>query len=131
MRKLFTIDSFYINSHFCQRKNINCHNIESMNFWEKVDLELTFLGKSRKELATAVGFDATSIRRGSVPAADTALKTARFLGVSLDYLLEMNEEAESDCQKNTISEIDNCLRRFSQSDLEVILAVVNAIGEKY
>ncbi len=106
-----------------------------MNFWEKVDLELTFLGKSRKELATAVGFDATNIssgiRRGSVPAADTALKTARFLGVSLDYLLEMNEEAESDCQKNTISEIDNCLRRFSQSDLEVILAVVNAIGEKY
>lgn len=106
-----------------------------MNFWEKVDLELTFLGKSRKELATAVGFDATNIsfgiRRGSVPAADTALKTARFLGVSLDYLLEMNEEAETDCQKNTISEIDNCLRRFSQSDLEAILSVVNAIGEKY
>lgn len=106
-----------------------------MNFWKKVDSELTFLGKTRKELAAAVGFDAANIsfgiKRESVPAADTALKTARFLGVSLDYLLEMNEEAESDCQKNTISEIENCLRRFSQSDLEAILSVVNAIGEKY
>ena len=62
----------------------------SMNFWKNVDSELTYLGKTRKELASAVGFDATNIsfgiKRNNVPAADTALKVARFLGVSLDYL---------------------------------------------
>ena len=29
-----------------------------MNFWERVDNELKFLGKTRKKLVTAVGFDA-------------------------------------------------------------------------
>ena len=106
-----------------------------MNFWQNVDTELVYLGKTRKELANAVGFDATNIsfgiKRGSVPAADTALKTARFLGVSLDYLLDMNEEIEQNAQNKQISEIEKRLRRFSQSDLNAILSVVNALNEKY
>ncbi|MBR4323203.1 helix-turn-helix domain-containing protein [Treponema sp.] len=106
-----------------------------MNFWEKVDNELKFLGKTRKELATAVGFDAANIsfgiKRNSIPYADTALKVARFLGVSLDYLLDMNEEPNQNTSNLQISEIENRLRRFSQNDLNAILTVVNAINEKY
>lgn len=106
-----------------------------MNFWEKVDNELKFLGKTRKELATAVGFDAANIsfgiKRNSIPYADTALKVARFLGVSLDYLLDMNGEPNQNTSNLQISEIENKLRRFSQNDLNAILTVVNAINEKY
>ncbi|MBR4599891.1 MAG: helix-turn-helix transcriptional regulator [Treponema sp.] len=106
-----------------------------MNFWKKVDEELSFLGKSRKELANAMGFDAAiisfGIKRNSVPAADTALKVARFLGVSIDYLLDMNEEQNQNTSNQQISEIENRLRRFSQNDLNVILTVVNSINEKY
>lgn len=106
-----------------------------MNFWKKVDEELCFLGKTRKELALAVGFDAANvsfgIKRNSIPAADTALKTARFLGVSLDYLLDMTEEKEQNAQSKQISEIENKLRRFSSSDLNVITTVINALNEKY
>ena len=106
-----------------------------MNFWEKVDNELKFLGKTRKELATAVGFDAANIsfgiKRNSIPYADTALKVARFLGVSLDYLLDMNDESSQKSLNPQISEIENRLRRFSQNDLNAILTVVNAINEKY
>ncbi len=106
-----------------------------MNFWKKVDEELSFLGKSRKELANAMGFDAAiisfGIKRNSVPAADTALKVARFLGVSIDYLLDMNDESSQKSLNPQISEIENKLRRFSQNDLNVILTVVNAINEKY
>lgn len=106
-----------------------------MNFWKKVDEELSFLGKSRKELANAMGFDAAiisfGIKRNSVPAADTALKVARFLGVSIDYLLDMNEEPNQNTSNLQISEIENRLRRFSQNDLNAILTVVNAINEKY
>lgn len=106
-----------------------------MNFWKKVDSELCYLGKTRKELASAVGFDAANIsfgiKRNSVPAADTALKIARFLGVSLDYLLDMTETPVTTAVNQQISEINNRIRRFSQSDLNAILTVVNALNEKY
>lgn len=106
-----------------------------MNFWKNVDSELTYLGKTRKELASAVGFDATNIsfgiKRNSVPAADTALKVARFLGVSLDYLLDMVEPEHQKSSSPQIQEIENKLRRFSQNDLNTILAVVNSLNEKY
>ena len=106
-----------------------------MNFWKKVDSELSYLGKTRKELATAVGFDVTNIsfgiKRNSIPAADTALKVARFLGVSLDYLLDMSESTTQKSINPQISEIENRLRRFSQNDLNAISTVVNALNEKY
>lgn len=106
-----------------------------MNFWKKVDSELSYLGKSRKELASAVGFDAANvsfgIKRNSIPAADTALKVARFLGVSLEYLLDMDEPTVQNSTNIKILEIENHLRRFSQSDLNTILTVVNALNEKY
>lgn len=106
-----------------------------MNFWERVDSELKYLGKTRKELAAAAGFDAANIsfgiKRNSVPYADTALKVARFLGVSLDYLLDMNEPINQNSESLQISEIENRLRRFSQNDLDAVLSIVNALNEKY
>lgn len=106
-----------------------------MNFWERVDSELKYLGKTRKELAAAVGFDAANIsfgiKRNSVPYADTALKVARFLGVSLEYLLDMNEPINQNSESLQISEIENRLRRFSQNDLDAVLSIVNALNEKY
>ncbi len=106
-----------------------------MNFWKKVDSELSYLGKTRKELAAAVGFDAANvsfgIKRNSIPAADTALKVARFLGVSLEYLLDMSGPSNQNSTNPQISEIENRLRRFSQNDINAILTIVNALNEKY
>ena len=106
-----------------------------MNFWKKVDSELSYLGKTRKELAAAVGFDAANvsfgIKRNSIPAADTALKVARFLGVSLEYLLDMSGPSNQNSINPQISEIENRLRRFSQNDINAILSIVNALNEKY
>lgn len=106
-----------------------------MNFWKKVDSELVYLGKTRKELAAAVGFDAANIsfgiKRNSVPAADTAVKVARFLGVSLDYLLDMSDSPVQNSEDPKILEMQNALRRFNQSDLAAVHSVINAINEKY
>ena len=126
---------FYIIIHFCQLKKYLLSYSFIMNFWKNVDSELIYLGKTRKELASAVGFDATNIsfgiKRNSVPAADTALKVARFLGVSLDYLLDMVEPERQNSSSPQIQEIENKIRRFSQNDLNTILTVVNALNEKY
>ena len=106
-----------------------------MNFWKKVDSELSYQGKSRKELAAAVGFDAANIsfgiKRNSIPAADTALKVARFLDVSLDYLLDMPKDSTYFVQNPQIVKIEKRLRHFSQTDLNAVLTVVNALNEKY
>lgn len=78
-----------------------------MNFWENVVTELSFQGKTRKELAAEIGLDASNIgkgeRNGNIPAADTALKIAHALGVSLEYLLNI---AEPDKKSSSQTEID-------------------------
>ncbi len=74
-----------------------------MNFWKKVDEELNYLGKSRKELALEADFDASYIPKGitrnSVPAADLALRISHALNVTPEYLLDM--EQKSDENKKT------------------------------
>lgn len=70
-----------------------------MGFWENVDSELKYQGKTRKELAQAFGFDPTTISKGisnnSVPLADMALKIADYLAVSLEYLLDLPEKTKT------------------------------------
>lgn len=62
-----------------------------MNFWEKVDEELKFKNISRKELARLAEFNVVNISKGiranNIPAADTAVKIAEVLGVTVEYLV--------------------------------------------
>ncbi|MBO4858344.1 MAG: helix-turn-helix transcriptional regulator [Treponema sp.] len=87
-----------------------------MNFWENVVAELDFQGKTRKELALEIGFDASNIgkgeKNGNIPAADTALKIAHELGVSLESLLNM----EQTNKKNTVQpqlDLSLCKKYYS------------------
>ena len=61
------------------------------NFWERVDEELEYKGMNRKSLATEVGFYLGNIGKGiqlgSSPSADTAVKIAKILNVSVEYLV--------------------------------------------
>ena len=62
-----------------------------MNFWENVDAELEFRGMNRKTLAQEAEFDVSNIgkgiKTGSAPSADTAVRIARILNVSVEYLV--------------------------------------------
>ncbi|MBQ9205672.1 MAG: helix-turn-helix transcriptional regulator [Treponema sp.] len=62
-----------------------------MSFWENVDVELEYLGMNRTALANAAGFSISNIgkgiQKGSSPSADTAVKIAKILGVSVEYLV--------------------------------------------
>lgn len=76
-----------------------------MSFWKNVDSELEFQSKTRKELANEIGFDVTcissGIRRDNIPAADTALKIAKALNVSLESLLDMEDEKKTETSEAT------------------------------
>ena len=64
-----------------------------MNFWENVEFLLDQKGILKKQLTLEVGITPSAFNKGkqrnSIPAADTALKIARYLGVSLESLLEL------------------------------------------
>ena len=74
------------------------------DFWLRVDEELDYLGKNRTFLANKCGFSLTNIglgiKRGSTPSADTAVKIANELGVSVEYLVTGEEKSESEKTKN-------------------------------
>lgn len=61
------------------------------DFWKRVDEELDFLGITRTYLANKCNFSLTNIgqgiKLGSIPSADTAVKIAKVLNVSVEYLV--------------------------------------------
>ena len=62
-----------------------------MGFWNNVLIELDYLGMTNKSLAEKCGFDASNIGRGiklgSAPSVETAVKIAKELNVSVEYLV--------------------------------------------
>lgn len=83
-----------------------------MNFWETVDSELEYQKKERKDLAAAAGFDVSNIgkgmKNGSIPLADTAVRIANFLNVSVEYLVSGGKSLGSFSN----SDISNDFRKF-------------------
>lgn len=61
------------------------------DFWKRVVEELDFKGMNRAELARRCNFSVTNIGQGiklcSTPSAETAVKIAAELGVSVEYLV--------------------------------------------
>ena len=74
-----------------------------MNFWERVDDLLDRNDINKKTLAYEAGFDASNITKGiknnNVPSVETAVKIAKVLGVSVEYLVNGTETTKSPSQK--------------------------------
>lgn len=64
-----------------------------MSFWENVEFLLEQKDILKKELTLEIGISESAFSKGkqrnSIPAADTALKISKFLGVSLESLLDI------------------------------------------
>ena len=60
-------------------------------FWKRVDEELEYKGKNRTYLASKCQFSLASfnlgVKRDSTPSAETAVKIAGVLGVTVEYLV--------------------------------------------
>ncbi|MCM1320650.1 MAG: helix-turn-helix transcriptional regulator [Bacteroides sp.] len=87
-----------------------------MNFWEVVDDELKYLGKSRKELAAEADFDPSYIPKGiarnGIPAADLAVRIARALGVTAEYLVGASESSAAE-KNSTASRETHLYRKYA------------------
>ena len=64
-----------------------------MSFWDNVEFLLEQKNILKKELTLELGISESTFSKGkqrnSIPAADTALKISKFLGVSLESLLDI------------------------------------------
>lgn len=98
------------------------------NFWERVDKELEFLGKTRKSLALEVGFNlgniGKGIKLGSTPSAETAIKIAQVLGVSVEYLVNGVDSSFPKTLKPEVAEIVEEINHLEKEDLEAIKYII-------
>lgn len=100
------------------------------DFSKRILEELEYLNTTRAELARYLGTRQSTVeswlKRDSVPAADTALKIARFLNVPLEYLIDGTRPEErksvqlSDYEKRLLEES----RELTQEDKTELLAYI-------
>ena len=87
----------------------------NMSFWANVSYELDFQGITRKELSYRVNIKEMTIHkaieRDSIPSADTAVKIAKALNVSLEYLLDLPDDKNTPAQ-NKYSEQNKMTRLY-------------------
>ena len=116
-----------------------------MGFWQKVDDELSYLGKTRKELALEANFDVSYISKGiernGIPIADTAVRIAHALNVSLEYLLDMEKKEVTKINVEEIKKEDiriykkykktlEQLENINQKERKAILSLIETISER-
>ncbi len=79
------------------------------SFWDRVASELDYLGMTNKALADKVGITASNIgkgiKTGAFPSVDTALKIARALNVSVEYLVTGSESPKGQNQNDDTEKI--------------------------
>lgn len=104
-----------------------------MDFWKNVNDELEYQGISRKELAFKASINEQSlhkaIERNSRPHADTAIKIARALSVSVEYLVEGDENLNKLQNENKLaSDIPELTKKFislPENQRKLILELIN------
>ena len=98
------------------------------SFWNRVDNELEFLGKNRTYLANKCGFTVANIGKGiklgSTPSAETAVKIAQVLGVSVEYLVNGIDSSFPKTLKPEVAEIVKEINHLEKEDLEAIKYII-------
>lgn len=111
-----------------------------MNFWERVNDLLEKNDINKKTLAADAGFDASNITKGiknnNIPSAETAVKIAARLGVSVEYLVTGKDSARSnaDVGKSVYlyqkyHTVIDTLENLSNSKQQSVMRIVEECGE--
>ena len=100
------------------------------DFAKRIDIELDYLGLRKSDIVHSLGIADSTVRswwaKDSIPAADVALKIARFLDVPLEYLIDGTHPEErkaarlSDYEKRLLEES----RELTQEDKAELLAYI-------
>lgn len=109
-----------------------------MTFWDRVDEELNFQGKTKKELAILTGIKEHTLHKGferkSSPSAESALKISKALNVSIEYLItgktsepETNEQQRQIILYKKYREFINQAEHLTEQQLKAIENLMKCI----
>jgi len=104
-----------------------------MSFRDNLKQELSFNGMLVKELAALTGVQKRALdtyllsENASMPPADTAVKIAKALGISVEYLVTGDEPSLPDDVRLLIKN----LLRLDTKDRKIITVLVNALLERH
>ena len=112
-------------------------------FKERLLDELSYLGFSKIDFAEKVGISINTLNmylyRGSIPAADVAVKMAEVLNTTTEYLIlgidknnpNTKQSTKSDWQKRELTNIANSLSSTQLDNfMEIARAFKNAVSQR-
>ena len=113
---------------------IKFNYIEYMGFKENLHNELSYQNMIVKELANKSGLSKHTIDNyltghNSIPKADVAVKIAKALNVSVEYLV--NGEDYNIVYPPKIRQILNIIIKFNERDLQTILDLARSLETSY
>ena len=112
-----------------------CKNMGQKTFKDRLTDELNYQGISNKEFASKVGIGIGTLGmylyRGSIPAADIAVKMAQVLNTTTEHLILGTDNKEAVHPQNTKSdwqkkEINIIIERLPPEQLENFLEIARA-----
>jgi transcriptional regulator with XRE-family HTH domain len=101
-----------------------------MGFGENLKQELAYKGMLKKELAALSGVHKRAIdtyvrTRASMPPADTAVKIAKALGVTVEYLVT----GENSSLPKEVSGVTRNFLNLNKRDRRLVTSLVNTMNE--
>ena len=88
-----------------------------MDFVGRIDLKLTEKNIKRAAMCQDVGIDTSIItawkKRGTIPAGDVCVKTANYLGVSVEWLITGKEKEEAKTEKASVSKKEQVQKKLN------------------
>ena len=101
-----------------------------MGFKENLKQELVYNGMLKKELAALSGVHKRAIdtyvrTRASMPPADIAVKIAKALGVTVEYLVTGEDSSTS----KEVSGVTRTILNLNKRDRKLITVLVKTMGE--
>ena len=114
-----------------------------MNFWERVQELIDMNNLERKGLSLEAGFNHSNIGKGiktnSFPAADTAVRIAKVLKVSVEYLVTGNEITKSENEEEKLvmkkiheyRDVVRHLETFKPDFRKTVINTIRTLSEHY
>lgn len=108
-----------------------------MGFKENLKSELSYQGILVKELANKTGISKRTLdnylrEKSSIPPADVAVKIAKALNVSVEYLINtgIQEDSKINNYSSQIQKLAERLSNFSESDFKMVESLIDFIYDK-
>lgn len=115
----------------------NIDTIRNMGFKERLRDEIEYRGLLIKEVSAAIGISNSTFlsyidSRGVLPNVETAVKIARFLGVTVEYLVDGDSENTQVNTNNFHSEkqqLNESYDMLSSHDKTILVKIADAMSK--